>query len=117
MTVEEKVLAVLDKHNTPLKGKEISKLVGVSHYGEGRPILYKLEKNGKIYARYFTTAREFMSPSTAIKTICDELLELNRQLSKGEIENSYTTPTIDMIFDQLRLLKKFLREGKYSEIK
>ena len=112
MTTEEKFLSVLDKHNTPLKGKEISKLAGVSHYGEGRSALWKLEKSGKIYARYFTTAREFMSPSTAIKTICDELLELNRQLSKRKIENSYTTPTIDMIFDQLRLLKNYLSEGK-----
>ena len=112
MTAEEKMLAIIDNHKVPLKGKEISKLAGVSHYGEGRPILWKLEKSGEIYARYFTTAREFMSQSTAIKAICDELLELNSQLCKRKIENSYTTPTIDMIFDQLRLLKKFLREGK-----
>ena len=109
MTVEEKVLVVLDKHNTPLKGKEISKLAGVSHYGEGRPILWKLEKKGKIYARYFTTAREFMSLSTAFKTIHDELLELNIKLGKRKIENSYQAPTIDMVFDQLRLLKMYLR--------
>jgi hypothetical protein len=105
MTAEEKILTVLDKHNTPLKGKEISKLAGVSHYGEGKPILWKLEKSGKIYARYFTTAREFMSLSTVFKTIHNELLELNIQLGKRKIENSYTTPTLDMIFDQLRLLK------------
>ena len=105
MTSEEKILSVLDKHNTPLKGKEISELAGVPHYSEGRSILWKLEKSGKIYARYFTTAREFMSLSTAFKTIYDELLELNIKLGKRKIENSYDTPTIDMIFDQIRLLK------------
>jgi hypothetical protein len=105
MTAEEKILAVLDKHNTPLKGKEISELAGVPHYAEGRTVLWELEKRGKIYARYFTTAREFMSLSTVFKTIHNELLELNIQLGKRKIENSYTTPTIDMIFDQLRLLK------------
>ena len=110
MTAEEKILAFIDNHNTPLKGKEISRLAGLSHYEEGRSILWKLEKSGKIYARYFTTTREFMSLSTVFKTICDELLELNRQLSKKKIESSNTTPTIDMIFDQLRLLKKLLRE-------
>ena len=105
MTAEEKILSVLDKHNTPLKGKEISKLAGVSHYEEGRSILWRLEKSGKIYARYFTTAREFMSLSTALKAIYDEILELNITLGKRKIENSYDTPTIDMIFDQIRLLK------------
>ena len=105
MTAEEKILAVIDNHNVPLKGKEISKLAGVSHYIEGRSILWKLEKKGKIYARYFTAAREFMSLSTVFKTIHNELLEMNIQLGQRKIENSYTTATIDMIFDQLRLLK------------
>jgi len=31
---EERILAVLDKHNTPLKGKEISELADVSYYRE-----------------------------------------------------------------------------------
>jgi len=109
---EERILAVLDKHNTPLKGKEISELADVSYYREGRPILWELEKKGKIYARYFTPAREFMSLPTTFKAIHDELFELNSQVNKEKIENSYTAPTIDMIFDQLRLLKNYLREGK-----